>query len=217
MSASDRALLSVLADAIRKAGATESVVIALFQAGEAFAPKRGRPRKHADDATKHRAYRARKKRMDKTAGPDERIVRDEKRELCDEAHANAVIRALIEEGLAGMESTEDTFKRDEKRDLYAESMAHLRGRLEEAAPGKLEQGADLAPIVGLIRDHACDLEADVVPIVARLLPDLPRPLKNWGAPWLVREILAARDQRLAGQPVEAPPPARRAPAIEWDE
>jgi len=39
-------------------------------------------------------------------------------------------------------------------------------------------------------------------------------LAFWGAPWLVREILAARDQRLAGQPVEAPPPA---PAIEWDE
>jgi hypothetical protein len=30
------------------------------------------------------------------------------------------------------------------------------------------------------------------------LPELPRPLKNWGAPWLVRDILAARDQRLAG-------------------
>jgi hypothetical protein len=28
----------------------------------------------------------------------------------------------------------------------------------------------------------------VLPVVARLLPDLPRPLKNWGAPWLVREI-----------------------------
>jgi hypothetical protein len=41
-------------------------------------------------------------------------------------------------------------------------------------------------------DHRCSpkldlvpirhpLEADVVPVVARLLPDLPRPLKNWGA------------------------------------
>jgi hypothetical protein len=51
--------------------------------------------------------------------------------------------------------------------------------------------------------QGCDLEADVVPIVARELPELPRPLKNWGAPWLVREILAARDQRLAGHRVEA--------------
>jgi hypothetical protein len=64
--------------------------------------------------------------------------------------------------------------------------------------------------------RACDLEADVVPIVARELPELPRPLKNWGAPWLVGEILAAREQRLAGHRVEAPPPVRRAPpAIDW--
>jgi hypothetical protein len=34
-----------------------------------------------------------------------------------------------------------------------------------------------------------------VPIVAREAPELPRLLKNWGAPWLVREILAARDQQ----------------------
>jgi hypothetical protein len=32
-------------------------------------------------------------------------------------------------------------------------------------------------------------------IVAREVPELPRPLRNWGAPWLVREILAAREQR----------------------
>jgi hypothetical protein len=50
-------------------------------------------------------------------------------------------------------------------------------------------------------------------------------LKNWGAQWLVLEILAARDQRLAqsaynavvSHQVEAPPPPRRTPAIEWDE
>ena len=63
--------------------------------------------------------------------------------------------------------------------------------------------------------------------VATRVSDLPRPLKNWGAPWLVREILAARDRRLAGangapactvsESVEAPPPVRRTPAIEWDE
>ena len=47
------------------------------------------------------------------------------------------------------------------------------------------------------------------------------------APWLVREILAARDRRLAGangapacavsESVEAPTPVQRTPAIEWDE
>src|SRR5215470_17553884 len=32
------------------------------------------------------------------------------------------------------------------------------------------------------------------------LPQLPRPLKNWGAQWLVREILDARDRRLRQYP-----------------
>ena len=41
-----------------------------------------------------------------------------------------------------------------------------------------------------------DLEADILPIIAREVPELPRPLKKWGAPWLVRDVLAARDQRL---------------------
>jgi hypothetical protein len=27
--------------------------------------------------------------------------------------------------------------------------------------------------------------------VVRTVPELPRPLKRWDAPWLVREILAA--------------------------
>jgi hypothetical protein len=93
---------------------------------------------------------------------------------------------------------------------------HLRGRLPDASQGNVDPLADVSPIRALL-DQGCDLEADVVPIVARELPELPRPLKNWGAPWLVRDILAARDQRLADQPVEAPPPARRTPAIERDE
>jgi hypothetical protein len=77
--------------------------------------------------------------------------------------------------------------------------------------------ADIAPIRALI-DQGCDLEADILPIIAREVPKLPRPLKNWGAPWLVREILAAREQRLAGHRVDEPPPPRRAPpAIDWDE
>ena len=92
---------------------------------------------------------------------------------------------------------------------------HLVGRLSDASRGNFDHFADLEPIRALL-DQGCDLEADVVPAVANLLPDLPRPLKNWGAPWLVREILAAREQRLAGHRVEAAPPARRTPAIEWD-
>jgi hypothetical protein len=42
------------------------------------------------------------------------------------------------------------------------------------------------------------LEADVLPTVARTMSDLPRPLKRWDAPWPVREILAAGDERFAG-------------------
>jgi hypothetical protein len=93
----------------------------------------------------------------------------------------------------------------------------IRERLIEAAQGHFDPAADVEPIRGLL-DQGCDLEADVLPTVARMVPELPRPLKKWGAPWLVREILTARKQRLAGHRVEAPPPPRRvAPAIEWDE
>jgi hypothetical protein len=86
----------------------------------------------------------------------------------------------------------------------------LRARLVEAAQHHIDPMADVAPIRALLA-QGCDLEA-------REVPELPRPLKNWGAPWLVREILAAREQRLAGHRVDDPPPPRRAPpAIEWDE
>jgi hypothetical protein len=69
----------------------------------------------------------------------------------------------------------------------------LRECLTEAVQGHFDPAADVEPIRALL-DQGCDLEADVVPIVARELPELPRPLKNWGALWLVREILAAREQ-----------------------
>jgi hypothetical protein len=55
----------------------------------------------------------------------------------------------------------------------------------------------MSPIVQLLEDRGCDLDLDVLPVVAREVPDLPRPLKNWGSPWLVKEILAARDTREA--------------------
>jgi hypothetical protein len=73
----------------------------------------------------------------------------------------------------------------------------LKGLLVNAANWNVDREASVEPIRHLI-DMGCDLEADILPIVAREVPELPRPLKNWGAPWLVREILAARDQRLAG-------------------
>jgi hypothetical protein len=96
-------------------------------------------------------------------------------------------------------------------------LVDIRKRLIQAAQGHFDPAADVEPIRGLL-DQGCDLEADVLPTVARTVPDMPRPLKRWDAQWLVREILAAREQRLAAHRVEDPPPPRRVgPAIDWDE
>jgi hypothetical protein len=70
----------------------------------------------------------------------------------------------------------------------------LRVCLIDASNGNVDPQADITPILGLIA-QGCDLDLDVLPVVARLVPDLPRPLKNWAAPWLTRDILAARDMR----------------------
>jgi hypothetical protein len=127
----------------------------------------GRPRKHADHAARTRAWRQRDERRDETPPP-----RDEIRDETPPSQAG----------------------RDEKRDETS-GARNLRARLWFAAQGNFDRASDIAPIRALLA-QGCDLEADVVPIVARELPELPRPLKNWGAPWLGRDILAARDQRL---------------------
>jgi hypothetical protein len=77
---------------------------------------------------------------------------------------------------------------------YWRAMEHLRGRLDHVALGSFDPDADLAPIVALIQ-QGCDLEADVLPIVAREMPELGRVgrlLRNWGAPWLVRALSTVR-------------------------
>jgi hypothetical protein len=51
----------------------------------------------------------------------------------------------------------------------------LKGKLVYAAKWNVDDEADVAPIRALI-DQGCDLEADVVPTVARTVPELPRPL-----------------------------------------
>jgi hypothetical protein len=71
----------------------------------------------------------------------------------------------------------------------------LRTRLIDASNGNIDALADISPIRALI-EQGCDLEADVLPVVARNVPDLTHPLKSWGAQWLVQDILAARDLRL---------------------
>ena len=67
----------------------------------------------------------------------------------------------------------------------------LRVRLIDASHGNIDPLSAISPIRALV-EQGCDLDLDMLPIVARERPDLPRPLKNWGAPWLVRDILAAR-------------------------
>jgi hypothetical protein len=180
--------LPAIVEALRNAGATEEMIAAAVKAGgelQNSPPRqRGRRRQYADDAARQRAWRRRNE------------IRDESQPSagpCDEIR---------------VERPPDA---GPNRFRLVPTEA-LRGRLLEAAQCHIDPMADVAPISGLL-DQGCDLEADVVPIVAREVPELPRPLKNWGALWLVREILAARDQRLAGHPVEDPPPpgARRRP------
>jgi hypothetical protein len=58
---------------------------------------------------------------------------------------------------------------------------HLLGRLADAFKGNFDASASIAPIRALL-DQGYDLEADIVPTVARTMPDLPRPLKRWDGP-----------------------------------
>jgi hypothetical protein len=101
--------------------------------------------------------------------------------------------------------------------------------LSLAGRGNFDISASFVPIRALL-DQGCDLQADILPVIAREVPELQRPLKNWGVAWLARDILAARDRRVHGVPpsvehfdpevverVEAPPPVQRTPAIAWDE
>jgi hypothetical protein len=74
------------------------------------------------------------------------------------------------------------------------SARSIHDRLIDAAHGNVEPGLSVAPIHALI-EQGCDLDADILPVIAREVPELPRPLRNWGAQWFVREILDARDRR----------------------
>jgi hypothetical protein len=194
--------------AIQAAGATEEMVagvVGVFgEFGESPPRKRGRRRQYADHAARQRAYEARHRRPDEKRDeiPAAVTASDEKP---DETDGPTLLEALKAMG----------------PDREEGQPKNLRVRLIDASNGNMDALSDIAPIRGLI-EQGCDLEADVLPIVARMLPELPRPLKNWGAPWLVRDILAARDQRLSGHAgdsgslnetaVEAPPPVQRTPA-----
>jgi hypothetical protein len=173
-----------------------AAVNAAGELGNSPTPRGGRPRKHANDTARKRAWKkGATKRVTKLASGDE---------TGDETPS----RLLGE----GDETGDETpAPRNEIRNEIPPAARMLLGpalrqRLEEAGQGQIDPMADVGPIAGLIED-GCDLEADILPIIARDVPELPRPLKRWDAPWLVREILAAREQGLAGHRVEDPPPA----------
>jgi hypothetical protein len=218
-------LVNAIVEALRSAGATEEIIASAVKAGGEFAIPHpgGRPRKHANAAERVREHRKRKRNE----------IRNEIPLPCNETGfvTPPPAPSCNETGFV----TPDThiLSLAEVKAIHAPMALGpaLRGRLEEAGQGHFDANADVAPICGLL-DRGCDLEADILPTVARTVPELPRPLRNWGAPWLVREILAAREQRLGvekrskqqnpilgsnDQLLEAPPPARRTPAIAWDE
>jgi hypothetical protein len=69
----------------------------------------------------------------------------------------------------------------ERARIFEEIHCHLI----DAAHGNVEPGVGVEPIRALL-DQGCDLEADVLPTVARTVPELPRPSRTEGAQWLVR-------------------------------
>jgi hypothetical protein len=192
-------LVNAIVEALRSAGAREEMIAAAIKAGgelgNSTKPRGGRPRKHADDTARKRAWKKGvTKRVTKLVAGDE---------------------TGDETPLRPVGGDETPAPRNENRDEISRIVV-LRACLEGVAAGHFDPAADVEPIRALL-DQGCDLEADILPTVARTVPELPRPLKKWGAPWLVRDILAAREQRLAGHRVEDPPPPRHTPAIEWDE
>jgi hypothetical protein len=140
-------------EALRSAGATEEMIAAAVKAGgESRTPHPGgRPRKHADTAARDRAYRERKKRDETsfdvggTAGRDETSF-DARDETSFVTRDETPVARVVEG--------------DELRDEV---------RILNAAHWNVDRDADIAPIRALI-DQGCDLEADILPIIAREVP-----------------------------------------------
>jgi hypothetical protein len=175
-------------------------------------PKLGRPRKYPDKAAKARAYRKQKK-----CEIEAIKARAETEPIKERAETPSFVTPRV------------------RYEVVAEAVS-LRVRLIDASHGNIDALADIAPIRALI-EQGCDLEADILPVIEREVPELQQPLRNWGAQWLAQEILAQRNGRLARagsliqrveaqpdyatadeiKPVEAPAPVRRVSAMDWDE
>jgi hypothetical protein len=174
-------LVNAIAEALRSAGATEEIITALMNAGGTFEhvprSKGGRPRKHFADRASTAVERAQASRARRNV-------------------AKPVAKPTPEVSQHGPDVAKHPLEVLQPSLPYR--LAIVRERIGFVAPGKLDDAADLAPIVALI-NQGCDLELDVLPVVATRVSDLPRPLKNWGAPWLVREICAGRASLIAGR------------------
>jgi hypothetical protein len=168
----------MLDDVLRNGGSTEEIIAALMKAGGTRAlfedvPKRsaGRPRGHFADRPATAAERAHASRARRKAA----------KPISHDAANHPEVSQPEPDAAANHPEVSQP-----EPDANHMDVSHLRERLDLVAGGFFERDADLEPIVALIRDQGCDLEADILPIVARLLPDLPRPLKRWDAPWLPR-------------------------------
>jgi hypothetical protein len=196
--------------AFRNAGATEEMIAgARLIYGSLPSEPRGRTRIHKTPKEANHAYYWRHRdRILKTEA--NRRKNRKHRAFDEEDRRNARAPAEITNG-------EDThvLTLDEAKAIHT-SVRRLAGyslkdMLVDAAGGNVDREADVLTIRALIENKDCDLEADVLPTVARLVPELPRPLRNWGAQWLIEEILAARDKRGAAHepPREPPEPLER--------
>jgi hypothetical protein len=136
--------------ALASAGASEEILALVNSAFEACLVPRpnGRPRQYANRNEQQRAYRERKRREKTLTARDER--KQSEKTLGEER-----------ERLADNEREE----RRAVREACEGRVASLKGLLVDAAGWNVDREADVAPIRALI-EQGCDLEADVLPVIA---------------------------------------------------
>jgi hypothetical protein len=148
------ALPQLVVDALRSAGATEEMLAAAVGAFGAFgdSPRRQRGRRRQYADDAARQRACRARHEIRHEIP----VTDA---LCHEIrHETPLVRDVTPLSPIGV----------------------LRERLLTAAQGHVDLTATVEPIRALL-DQGCDLEADILPTVAREVPELPRPLRNLGS------------------------------------
>ena len=144
-----------LTQALASAGASEEILNLVNLCFErCLTPQdTGRPRQYANRNEQQRAYRERKRREKALAA----------REALEPAR----------EALAPSPIWQTPVIVAETRVPMRPMVASLKGLLVDAAGWNVDREADVAPILALI-DQGCDLEADVLPTVARTVPEQVR-------------------------------------------